>query len=334
MENIQKKKKSKVYIPLILIIVLILGGAIRWYIDYSKYINTDDAHVEADNVSVSSKILGRISQLFAEEGDLIKQGQLLVILDSMDLTAQKNQAITVKVQTEAAIVQAEAKYQYDLTNNKVLEITLKKAQEDFIRAKSQFEGEVIPKEQYDHAMKALEIAQAQLNASQSQAQVSNAQIRSTRAAVGSAEAQINVIQSQLNNTRLYAPCDGVIGKRWLLPGDISQPGQSIYTVVNDRKLWVTIFLEETKLENLHIGQEAIFAIDTYPGVIFTGKIFTIGSNTASQFSLIPANNASGNFTKVTQRVQIKISIDGTQSGKGVSKYHLLSGMSAVVKIVR
>ncbi len=334
MENIRKEKSSKVYIPLILVIILILGGGIKWYIDYSKYINTDDAHVEADNVAVSSKILGRISHLFAEEGDSVKQGQLLVVLDSMDLTAQKSQAVAGKVLAEAAVVQAEAKYQYDLTSNKVLEISLKKAQDDFDRAKNQFKGDVITQEQYDHAVKGVEIAQAQLQAAKSQAKVSGAQINSTQAAVASAEAQINVIQSQLNNTRLFAPNSGVIGKRWLMPGDIAQAGQSIFTIVNDSKLWVSIFLEETKLENLHIGQQAIFSLDTYPGVIFTGKIFTISSNTASQFSLIPANNASGNFTKVTQRVQIKISIDGTQGGKSLTNYHILSGMSAVVKIVR
>lgn len=334
MEHIKKEKSSRVYIPLILIIILILGGGIRWYIDYSKYINTDDAHVEADNVAVSSKILGRISQLFAEEGDSVKQGQLLVILDSLDLAAQKSQAVAGKVLAEAAIAQAEAKYQFDLTSNKVLEISLKKAQDDFDRAKSQFKGDVITQEQYDHAVKGLEIAQAQLQAAKSQAKVSGAQIKSTQAAVASAEAQINVIQSQLNNTRLFAPNAGVIGKRWLMPGDIAQAGQSIFTIVNDRKLWVSIFLEETKLENLHIGQQALFTLDTYPDVVFTGKIFTISSNTASQFSLIPANNASGNFTKVTQRVQIKISIDGTQGGVSLSNYHILSGMSAVVKIIR
>jgi membrane fusion protein (multidrug efflux system) len=133
---------------------------------------------------------------------------------------------------------------------------------------------------------------------------------------------------------LFAPNAGIIGKRWLMPGDIAQAGQSIFTIVNDRKFWITIFLEETKLENLHIGQQAIFSLDTYPNMVFTGKIFTISSNTASQFSLIPANNASGNFTKVTQRVQIKISIDGTQVGKSLSNYHIFSGMSAVVKIIR
>lgn len=334
MDDVKKEKSNKVYIPLFLIIALVIGGCIYWYIDYSKYIKTDDAHVEADNVAISPKMMGRISQEFVQEGDSVRQGQLLVVLDSLDLAAQKNQAIANKLQAEASIAQAEAKYQLDLTNNKVAEISLSKAQEDFTRAKNQFKGDVITQEQYDHSNKALETAKAQLDASHSQAKVSNAQIKSTQAAVASAEAQISVIQSLLNNTKLYAPSDGVVGKRWLLPGDIAQPGQSIFTIINDRNLWVSIFLEETKMEKLHLGQSTIFTVDTYPDATFTGKIINIGSNTAAQFSLIPASNASGNFTKVTQRVQLKISIDGMTEGKKLSDYPVLSGMSAIVKIIR
>ncbi|HLN75291.1 MAG TPA: HlyD family secretion protein [Prolixibacteraceae bacterium] len=329
-----KEKSKKVYIPLVLITVLILIGIVYWYIDYSKYIKTDDAHVETDNVSVSSKILGRISGLYAQEGDSVKKGQLIAVLDSSDLVAQKNQAIANKLTSEASINQAEAKYQYDLKNNQVLEISLQKAQEDFARAKSQFEGGVITREQFDHAKKNVETAQAQLDAARSQAKVSSASIASAHATVANAEAQIKVIQAQLNNTRLLAPSDGLIGKRWLLPGDIAQPGQSIFTIVNNNEQWVSVFLEETKLGDLHIGQPVIFTLDTYPDVTFTGKIMTLGSNTAAQFSLIPANNASGNFTKVTQRVQLKVSIDGTKEGKNLTQYRILSGMSAVVKIIR
>lgn len=336
MTNVETKKTKnrKVYIPLILIIILVAIGITYWYIDYSKYINTDDAHVETDNVAVSSKILGRIIQLFAEEGDSVKQGQLIAVLDSTDLVAQKNQAIANKLQTEAAIAQAEAKYQFDLKNSKVLEISLSKAKDDFNRAKSQFKGDVITQESFDHAKKTVETAQAQLEAAHSQANVSNTMIASARAAVASAEAQIQTIQTQINNTRLVAPSDGLIGKRWLLPGDITQPGQSIFTIVNNNKMWISIYLEETKIGTLYEGQSVYFTLDTYPGVTFTGKIMTLGSNTAAQFSLIPASNASGNFTKVTQRVQLKISIDGMLDGKKLTDYRILSGMSAVVKIIR
>jgi len=279
-------------------------------------------------------MLGRISQLFAEEGAEVKQGQLLAVLDSTDMVAQKNQIVSAKMLAEASVLQARAKYEYDLKNNKVLEVALSKAKEDFDRAKAQYSKDVITQEQFDHAKKTIETAQAQLDAAHSLVKVSSAQIQSSQAAVDNVQAQINTISIQLNNTKLFAPSDGVIGKRWLMPGDIAQPGQSIFTIVNGNKLWISIFLEETKLENLKVGQSVIFTLDTYQGVTFTGKILTLGSNTAAQFSLIPASNASGNFTKVTQRVQLKISIDGATEGKKLEDYRILSGMSAVVKIIR
>jgi membrane fusion protein (multidrug efflux system) len=329
-----KKTNWNVYIPLIIVLAGVIIGGILWYRDYSKYIATDDAHVDSDNVSVSSKILGRINKIYAQEGDSVKAGALLAELDSTDLIAQKQQAIAGKAQTEASKTQASAKYSFDEKNLNVLEVSVSRAQEDFDRAKNQYSGSVIPKEQFDHAKKSLETAQAQLDAAKSQLQVSKSQINSAEKAIESSSAQIEVIKTQLKNTKLYAPIDGLVAKRWLLPGDVVQPGQSIYTLNNNKTFWVIVFLEETKVGNLHLGQSARFEIDAFPNEIFTGKIFSMGSSTASEFSLIPANNASGNFTKVTQRVPLKISIDATESGKSMSLFHLLSGMSSVVKIVK
>ena len=330
----QKKKDWKIYIPLAIVIILVIVGGIYWYKDYSSYIKTDDAVVSSDVVSVSPKIMGRVSKVYVEEGDSVKQGQLLAELDSTDLLAQKQQILSVKAQTIANKAQTEAKYDYDSKNINVLQIGLDKSKEDFDRAKLQFAGGVITKEQFDHLKKALEISQAQLEAAKSQLSVSKSMIKSAETAINGSDAQIGVIKTQINNTRLYAPVNGIVAKRWLLAGDIVQPGQSIYTINNNNKFWVQIYLEETKMESLHIGQKAKFSLDMYPDVVFTGKVFAIGSTTASQFSLIPPSNASGNFTKVTQRVAVKISIDGTEDSQKLSAYRFLTGMSAVVKIIK
>ena len=330
----KEKKDWKIYIPLAIVILIVISGGIYWYMDYSKYIRTDDAVVASDNVSVSPKMMGRISKLYVEEGDSVKKGQLLAELDSIDLIAQKQQVIALKLQTVANKAQSEAKLHYDEKNIKLLQIALEKSKQDFVRAKAQYSGGVITKEQFDHLEKSEETAKAQLEAAQAQILVSKTMITSAETAVQGAQAQIGVISSQLNNTRLYSPVEGVVAKRWLLPGDIAQPSQSIYTINNNSRFWIQVFLEETKMETLHLGQKAIFSLDTYPEVVFTGKVFTMSSSTASQFSLIPPNNASGNFTKITQRVAIKISIDGTESGQKLSSYNLLTGMSAVVKIIK
>jgi membrane fusion protein, multidrug efflux system len=329
----RKKEKSGIakLIPLILVIAVVIGGGAVWYHEYSKYIGTDDAYIDSDKVSVSSKISGRIAHLYVDEGDTVKSGQLLVELDSTELVAQRNQMISNYKQMITSKEQSTAKYEYDKENIKVLEINYEKTQEDLVRAKKQFEGSVISKEQYDHIRKANESAKAQLEASRAQLNVSKAQINTSEASVATAQTQIKTVMAQLQNTRILAPMNGVVAKRWLLGGDVVSPGQAVVTVNNDKKLWVMVYIEETNMNKIHEGQKVFFTVDAYPKAKFTGKIYWIGSNTAGQFSLIPPSNASGNFTKVTQRVPLKISIDDIQSKNAVN---LLAGMSAVIKIVK
>lgn len=328
------KKKLKVYIPLLLVVVAIIAGAIYWYIDYSKYITTDDAKIECDNVSISSKMLGRVVNLYYDEEDTVKKGELLVVLDTADIAAQYRQALAVKNQALANKSQLTAKYKFDQANLKVVEVSLEKNADDFKRAKNQYDSDVITQEQFDHQKKTYESSQAQLDAANLQLQVARTQIEAADAAIATADAQIGIILTQMKNTRLYAPMDGIIAKRWMMTGDVTQPGQSILTLSNNDKYWVTIFLEETKMEKIHIGQDALFTIDAYPDQTFVGKITSIGTSTASQFSLIPANNASGNFTKVTQRIPVKISIDGLKDKQSVAGFNLFAGMSVVVKILK
>ena len=342
MENIEnneikthdKKKSIKVYLPLLIIILIVVFGGWFWYRDYMKYISTDDARVDADNVSLSSKMMGRIIKLNVNEGDSVTKGMLLAELDSSDLLAQKKQIIALKEQSVAAEILAEAKYKYDQENIKVLQVSFEKNQEDYDRAKIQLSGDVISKEQYDHIKKAYETAIAQLDAAKVQLEVSKAQIGTSIASVENANTQIEVVMTQLSNTRLYAAIDGLVARRWLIPGDVTQPGQSILTLTNNKKLWIIVYIEETKMGDIHLNQDVKFSIDAFSGITFTGKVFETGSTTASLFSLIPPNNASGNFTKITQRVPLKISIEGTTNHSSLLNYKILAGMSAVIKIVR
>ena len=334
MKEEPKKSRLKVYIPLAIVIIIVLAGAWLWYRDYSMYITTDDAHVDADNVSVSAKIMGRIATIYANEGDFVKQGMLMADLDSTDLIAQKNQTSALKAQAQANLVQSETRYQSDNISLKVLEINLDRASEDMARAKKQSDGGVITTEQFDHIKKAFETASAQLEAAKGQLLVSKSMIPSATASVETANAQIKVLDTQLKNTKLYAPSDGVVAKRWLLAGDVVQSSQSVFTITVSKNLWIVAFLEETKISDIHAGQKVKFSIDAFPDVKFTGKIFLVGSSTASVFSLIPANNASGNFTKVTQRIPVRISIETASNNKELSSFNILSGMSAVVKIIK
>jgi membrane fusion protein (multidrug efflux system) len=331
-EDKGKKKGLRFYIPVILVIAVVVILSVTWYSDYSSYISTDDAYIESDKVTVSPQIMGHILQIYVDEGDTVKQGQLLATLDSSDLVARRGAAEAQLAQAVASKNQALAKLEFEKESIKVVNVDYERATDDFQRAKKQYEGSVITAEQYDHARKALQSSEARLEASKSQQKVAETMIASAQAAVESADAQIKVLDNQILKTRIIASSGGIVARRWMLPGETAQPGQALLTISKNSDLWVMVYLEETKIKNVHDGQDVTFSVDAYPDVDFTGKVFYIGSNTASQFSLIPASNASGNFTKVTQRVPVKISIDTPASAGGESGIDLLPGMSAEIKI--
>ncbi len=328
------RKGLRFYIPMILVIAVVVILSALWYSRYSSYISTDDAYIDSDKVTVSSQLMGRILKNYADEGDTVTQGQLLVVLDSSDLIARRNQAVTQQQQAETSKEQALAKLSYDKESIRVVEIDYEKSNEDFERAKKQYEGSVITREQYDHMQKALEAAKARLDAARSQLRVASAMVSSAEAAIKGAKSQIAVLETQLGKTKIAAPASGIIAKRWLLPGEIAQPGQAIMTISKDSGLWVMVYLEETKLKNVRLGQQVDFTVDAYPEVDFSGRVIYIGSNTASQFSLIPASNASGNFTKVTQRVPLKVSVDKIGERENHGPVDLIAGMSAEIKILK
>jgi membrane fusion protein, multidrug efflux system len=337
MENNQgenQKKKGKMFIPLIIVVVAVLAGGIYWYHQYSKYISTDDAYIDADRAVLSSKVIGRIAKLYVQEGDSISKGMLLAELDSSELVAQKNQNLALRNEDIANKKQLEAKFLSDQEGVRFYEIKFHLAKGDLTRAKTQYDGGVMTQENYEHAQNNFETAKANLETTQKNLSASKASITKAQATVEKENALINTTITQLQNMRLYAPFDGVVSKRYLMPGEIAQPGQSIVALTNNRNLWVVIYIEETKLSEMHVSQKANFTVDAFPDITFTGKIFLIGSNTASQFSLIPPSNASGNFTKITQRVPVKISIDGITEGSSQAKAKLISGMSAVVKVIK
>ncbi len=297
-------KKKRFWIPTI---VVLLGAAVvvgYWYTYLRGYITTDDAFVDGDPVSISSKIAGRITQLNASDGDTVTQGQLLVQLDDSDLRAQE--------------AQAEAGLEYAQQAVGLAEVNLQKAQEDLNRSTTQFKESIIPQEQYDHTKRAVDLAQAQKK-------VASAQVNNSRS-------QIEVIRTQLQNTKIVASSTGVVARKWVMPGDIIQPGQPVFTIYDLGNLWVTAYFEETKLENMKLGSPVEVEVDAYPNHRFNGKVTLIGAAAASRFSLIPPNNASGNFTKVTQRVPVKIGLDEMQFRGNDSDHRLLPGMSVEVKV--
>ncbi len=303
-DSVPLYKNFKVVIPLFVIILGCAIAAYYWYMGTREYVTSDDAFIDANRVAVSTKILGRIDTLTVSEGDTVRVGQVLVRLDDIDLRAQLNQA-----RTALALAQE---------NISLADVNLQKAQLDFKRAAAQINDNVITKEQYDHAASELESSKARYSISVAQS--------------NSAKAQVGIVETQLRNTVIASPMNGVVSKRWALAGDVVSPGQPVFTVYDLQNIWVTANLEETSIGALRSAEKVELTVDAYPDVKFSGQVLQVGTNTASQFSLIPPNNASGNFTKVTQRVPIKISIKAVGGQTNLRDVQLLPGMSVGVKV--
>ena len=301
-----KKRSLKKRLFFLALFLAVIAAAIYayWYFNLRGFVSTDDAFIEGDRVSLGSKMLGRITNLTVDEGDLVSKGQLLVQLDDSDLQAQKTQA--------------EANLDLARQNVVLAKVNLQKAQDDYNRGTTQFKNHIIPQEQYDHITKALDMARAQYGIE--------------LARVKAADAQLGVVQTQIGNTHIMAPFSGIVAKKWALVGDVVQPSQPILTINDNEHVWVTANFEETKLASIHPGDPVQISVDAYGDSRFEGKVILIGAAAAAEFSLIPPNNASGNFTKVTQRVPVKISISHKTENYQGDPTLLLPGMSVEVKV--
>jgi len=300
----KRSGKKKILIPIFLILVLAAASLFYWYHFLRGWVSTDDAAIDCDAVTISSKILGRISVLNAGQGDTVQAGELLAQLDDSDLKAQE--------------VEAQASLDYVREDVKIAAIAMVRARDDFERDSLQYAQHAITREQFNHTRSAYEMAQAQQASAVSRVRAS--------------EARLAVIETQLTNTRIIAPCSGVVARKWVVPGDVAQPGQPILTMFDLSDVWVTANFEETKLASIHPGDEVEISVDAYPNRKYSGRVELIGAAAASQFSLIPPNNASGNFTKVTQRVPIKIVFESRDRDDPVDSPALLPGMSVEVKV--
>ena len=299
----RKKEKLRSLIIGLVLIVAILGAGVWWYIKHSEYVTTDDAYIDAYKVTVSSQIPGRIVKLYIHEGDHVQKGELLAQLDSTDDMAR--------------IRQAEMNLKEAMLGIQLAKVKMEHAQINYDRAKQQYEDKLIPKEKYQNEEKVFQEAKVGLMLAQAKIPVINS--------------TLHTLRTSLSHTSIYAPMDGVAAKRWVLPGDVVAPGQGIFTVFGTKNIWVTTMLPENELHRIHIGDTAEINVDAFPYATFKGVFYQFGNSTASQFSLIPPSNASGNFTKVSQRIPLKLTIFKT-GGKPEGKIDLLPGMSVELKV--
>jgi membrane fusion protein (multidrug efflux system) len=305
-EGKDPKKNSRGRIILILVLVAAAVGAYFLFATGGSQA-TDDAAIRGNQIVLSAQALGQITSLGVEEQDHVAKGQVLVKLDDLTLKAQESQAIANK--------------EFAAQNVDLAQVKLEQAQSDLDRATAQLKAKIIPQEQYDHLAIAYSSAQTQHKIALAQEKMS--------------EAQYTTVETNLAHTVIQSPIDGVVAKKWTMPGNIVQPAQPIYTLYDLKSLWVEANFKETQIRHLRPGDAATIEVDAFPGHSFRGKVESIGTATASEFALIPPDNATGNFTKVTQRVPVKIILQNPPASGAADPPDptLVPGLSAEVRVL-
>ena len=296
---------------------------------------TDDANLDSYRIDVDAQVSGRIAQQLVQEGDTVKEGDTLFVIENAAITARRLQA---EAQYQQLLAQMEVAKINAIESRKDYEVAVLAeglSRENYERAKAQFAGDAVPLETLQTMEENWKSACLQVDIAKNRIQSSQATIEATLRSADAAQANVATMDTDLSYYVVTAPASGVIGKRWCLAGDMINAGQTVFTLNKGTDIWVAVYLEETKFKNIHLGQEAKFTLDAYDKLTFYGYIYYIGDNAASEFALVPPNNASGNYTKVTQRIPLKISIDRIEGdSKQKETMKLISGMSAEVHIIK
>ena len=319
---------------LALVVVLAAIGYGVWYYGVGRwYEGTDDAYVNGNVVQISPQVVGTVVKINDDDGNLVHKGDVLVEIDGSDARialqqAEANLARTVRqvrglysnVESGQAVVAAQR-------------VALDRARADYARRKGLAATGAISAEELAHASDALAAAESSLASTQQQLSTTRALVDETVIArhpdvLASAAALRN---AYLNDVRakLLAPVDGYVARRSVQVGQRIQPGTPLMAVVPLRQVWVDANFKETQLARMRIGQPVTLKSDLYGGdTEFHGKVQSLGVGTGSAFSLLPAQNATGNWIKIVQRVPVRIELDG----KELDKNPLRIGLSMQVDV--
>ncbi len=321
-------------IALMLIVPLIvIGAALYYWQSLQGKVSTDNAYVQQDKVSVSAQVGGKIISVNVREGQLVKAGDVLFVVDSEPYQIQIAQA-------DAAIASAQANATALASSSAMSGADIAAAREDIGFAQANFERQkalwtrgFTTKATYEAALHLLAQAREELKlaeAKQAEARAklsTGAQVPGVLPAIAAARAQRQAAQLNLDRTVVRAPISGRITQAdRLLPGQELVTGLPVVTIVASSQSYVEANFKETDLAKMQVGQPARIEFDAYPDIELKGHVASIGAGTGSEFSVLPAQNATGNWVKVTQRVPVRIAIDQS------SPRQLIAGLSSHITV--
>lgn len=336
-----KKKLPKLIVMFVVlpIIVFFVGKNVLYSIEHEV---TDNAQVEMRLIPILSRVVGYVDKIYIEDYSEVKKGQLLIEIDSTELQLQMeemqadyNQALSDVENAKAALTNGEANLSYSKGNVNVIELRQEKASSDYDRDKQLFEANAITRKQYDDSHSNCDISKKQLETGKCDIHVYESKLDMLRAQLTKAEAMAQLKKSRVDQQRLklsycriYAIADGKLGKRNVSKGQYIQTGTPLFTIVSDESIWVLANFKENQIKHIQLGQEVDLKIDGFPKLELKGKVSSLSDATGAKFSLLPPDNASGNFVKVTQRIPIKIEILNEKECRSF----LRAGMSLEVSV--
>jgi membrane fusion protein (multidrug efflux system) len=355
MENQKSNKKS------IIIVVLILSGlsyGIYKYMHSLSHETTDDAQIEKNMNPIIPRVMGYVTKVYIKDNDYVKKGDTLFTIDNNDYIVKLEDAKAALIAAQgnfevskadigsalASVSVSDANVQSAGGTIETAKIRLGRATNDFERYNNLYKNHSITKQQYEQALAAKQEAESQLRILQDQqkassfqksviiakSKVSNKQSEVASANIKRAEAMLEAAKLNLSYTVVTAAIDGQVSKIAIQPGQLVQPGQALFYIINNQEAWVIANYKETQLNKMKMGQKVTVKVDAYPDTDFEGEITSFSPATGSKFSLLPPDNATGNFVKTIQRLPVKISLNATNDPEKIKL--LRPGMNVDVDV--
>jgi membrane fusion protein (multidrug efflux system) len=310
-------RKLLVRLVLVLLLCIFIGAGVGYWLHIHTFVSTDDAYVSGYMGVISARVSGRVAQVWVEDNEFVKPGQVLVTLEPQDFQSALAQAegnLGRLRQDMAAKYLAVSTSRAKLTE---AEANFKLSGTDKARYNALYERRTVPKRTLDQVETRYQVDQALVERARGELEEALAEIGGStllpleeQPIIEEARARVQQARHNLEYTRVTAKLTGYITRRQVEVGNWVQPGQPLMMLVplETQQLWVQANYKETELTHVYLGQPATVKIDTYPGVKFQGRVDSIMAGTGSAFSLLPPENATGNWVKVVQRIPVKITL--------------------------
>ena len=327
-------RKKRIGILLAAAVLAVIAAVIGFMVYRSTHITTDDAYITGDIYAISSQVSGKVLTVTVIDNQRVKAGELLVQLDPKDYEAELVTAMANLDLVTAQVAGQKASIEVVTSQIAALEAQRELAELDKNRFEDLLQKKAVAQVEYDRALAQWKALVAQIEAAQNQSKQIETALGSpdesgVYPAVRVAADQVARVKLSLEHTRIVAPIDGFVTRKNVTVGQVVSAGQPLLSVVPLSGLWIVANYKETDLTRVRSGQKVTFKVDSYPGVLFEGAVESIMAGTGAAFSLLPPENATGNYIKVVQRIPVRIKI----LTPNTDAHQLRVGMSVVPVIL-